>query len=78
MTIVIDRPNGITLFQLNAVRLAIKLEKLKFKHSGGSVRKRWALHFGLKSNAKHDVVIARIEEECAKIEAKGDLGIREV
>lgn len=75
MTIAIDRPNGISLFQLITVKSALKLEKLGMKHSRGSVRKMWALHFGLKASAKIDEVIARVEQEIETIKAKGDLGI---
>lgn len=53
--------DGIAIFQLLAVRGALRLEKLGMKSSGGSIRKGWALRLGLKANAKHDEVIAEIE-----------------
>lgn len=52
--------DGIAVFQLLAVRGALKLEKLGMKSRGGSIRKGWALRLGLKANAKHDEVIAEI------------------
>lgn len=78
MTIIIDRPNGISLFQLMAAMSAIKLEKLGLKHSRGSVRKHWALHCGLGANAKHDVVLAAMQKKVDELKQAGDLGIKQV
>lgn len=75
MSIIIDRPNGIDLFQLKVVRSALKLQALGMKHSRMNVRKVWAVHLGLKPNAKCEVVIAAIDKKIAEVEAKGDLGI---
>ena len=61
---------GVTVFQLLAVKGAIKLEKLGMKHSSGkSIRKMWALQLGLKANAKHDEVIAAIEKKLEEVRA---------
>ena len=76
--IVIDRPNGIALFQYKAQRSAIKLEKIGLKHSRGSVRKHVALMLGLKATAKCDVVIEALDVKIKELEALGDLGIREI
>lgn len=68
--VVINTPEGIRLYQLAAARGAIRLEKVGLKHSSGrSVRKHWALHLGLKANAKADVVLAKIQDEIDKIQA---------
>lgn len=58
----------IAIFQLLAVRGALKLEKAGLKSRGGSIRKGWALRLGLKPGAKHDEVIAEINRrvEAAK------------
>ena len=60
--------DDIAIFQLLAVKGALKLEKLGMKSRGGSIRKGWALRLGLKPGAKHDEVIAEIERrvEAAK------------
>lgn len=60
---------GVEVFQLLAAKSAIGLEKLGMKHSRGSVRKSWAIHLGLKQNAKHDVVIAAIEKKLEEVRA---------
>lgn len=61
--IVASGPVGTRIFQLLAVKSALNLEKIGLRHSRGSVRKAWALHYGLKPSAKCDVVIAKIEAE---------------
>ena len=67
---VIDTPDGIHLFKLLSARGAIRLEKLGMKHSSRrSVRKNWALHYGLKANAKADLVLEKIQAEIDKIKA---------
>ncbi len=79
MSIIIDRPNGIELFRLKAAISMIKLEKLGMKHSSGrSMKTFYARSLNLRPRAKHDEVIAAIENLIKEIEQKGDLGIREV
>lgn len=64
-------PVGTKIFQLLAVKSALKLESLGMKHSSGkSIRKMWALELGLKANAKYPEVIAKIEEKL--LELKND------
>lgn len=58
--IIVTGAADIARVQLIAVRGALKLEKLGMKSRGGSIRKGWAERLGLKSNAKHDEVIAEI------------------
>ena len=53
--------DDIAIFQLLAVKGALRLESLGMKSRGGSIRKGWALHLGLKPSAKHAEVIAEIE-----------------
>lgn len=60
---------GVEVFQLLAAKSAIKLESLGMKHSRGSVRKSWAIHLGLKQNAKHAEVIAAIEKKLEEVKA---------
>lgn len=43
-----NTPNQISYFQLASVKGMIKLEKAGMKSRGGSVRKIWAIHLGLK------------------------------
>ncbi len=74
---IIDRPNGIALYQLLVAKSAIGLEMKGLKHSRGSIRKMYALHYGMKPRAKGEDVIARIEQEIKKLEEAGDLGIRQ-
>lgn len=63
-------PGG--LFQMHAVRSALRLEKLGMKSRGGSIRKGWAIKLGLKPNAKIDEVIAAIDKRLEEIKAHGD------
>lgn len=58
----------IAIFQLLAVKDALKLEMAGLKSRGGGIRKGWALRLGLKPGAKHAEVIAEIERcvEAAK------------
>lgn len=51
----------IALFQLMAVKSALHLESLGMKHRGGSLRKVWARHLGLKPSIKHADLIAHIQ-----------------
>ena len=63
---------AVNLFQLIAVKSAIKLEALGMKHSSGrSVRKMWAVHLGLKPSAKADEVIAAIQSKIDAAHSKG-------
>lgn len=64
---VICTGNGVTLFQLLAVKSAIKLESVGLKHSGGSVRKRWAAQLGLKPRAPHADFITALEKKIAEL-----------
>lgn len=59
--------SGVRAFQLIAVKSAIKLEQLGLRRSSGSVRLRWARHFGMPGRPSHAAVIARIDEELAKL-----------
>jgi hypothetical protein len=52
--------NGITYFQLAAVKAALKLEKAGLKHSGGAIRPKWAKELGLKPRDSHDKLIAAL------------------
>lgn len=68
--VVVNTPDGIRFAQLLSVRGMIRLEKLGMKHScGRSVRKIWALHYGLKQNAKADLVLAKIQNDLDKLMA---------
>lgn len=76
---VVSGEQGPRLFQLHAVKGALKLEKLGMRHSKvGSVRKAWALHFGMKANSKIDDVIARVEQEIEKIKAEGNFTVEKI
>lgn len=68
---------AVSMFQLIAVKSAIKLEMLGMTHSGGSVRKRWAIHLGLKPTTKGDAVIAVIQAKIDEAHAKG-VGFRKI
>lgn len=64
-------PVGTKIFQLLAVKGALRLESLGMKHSSGrSLRKVWALEMGLKSNAKFPEILVKIEEKL--VELKND------
>lgn len=70
---VINTPQGIRIYQLLAVKSAIKLEKLGMRHScGRSVRKMWAVQMGLKPTAKADEVITAIQAEIDRIHTAPD------
>lgn len=58
---------GVNIFQLLAVRGALRLEKVGLRSRGGSIRKGWALRLGLPARATHDEVIARIESELTRL-----------
>lgn len=66
--VMVNTPAGIQMFQLLAVRGALRLEKLGMKHSRGSVRKMWAVHLGMKPTTKIDIVIAKVEEMIQALE----------
>lgn len=77
--IVIDKPNGISLFNIKTAMSAIRLEAMGMKHSSGrSVRKHWAEQLGLGARAKADVVLAEMQKKCDELIGAGNLGIREV
>lgn len=50
----------IPIAQMMTVRAAIKLEAVGLKHSGGSVRARWAATLGLKPRDSHDKYVAEL------------------
>lgn len=61
------------VYQLIAVKSALKLEKLGMRHSKlGSIRKPWALKLGLKANAKIDDVIAAVEKRLEEVSKAAD------
>lgn len=63
--------NGVTVFQLLAVKGALRLESIGLKHSSGrSLRKFWALQMGLKANAKVEQVLEAIEKKLAEVRAQ--------
>jgi len=67
MTIV-NTPDGIRFAQLLSVRGMIRLQAMGMRHSSGkNVRKIWALHYGMKPNAKAADVLARIEAELEEL-----------
>ena len=69
---------AVNLFQLIAVKSAIKLESLGMRHSSGkSVRKMWAVQMGLKPTAKAEVVIAAIQAKIDEAHSKG-VGFRKL
>lgn len=52
--------SDIPVAQMMVVRAAIKLEAKGMRHSGGSVRARWAARLGLKPRDSHDKYIAEL------------------
>lgn len=48
--------------QMLAVRSALKLESLGIKRDGVSIRKGWAVRFGLSANTKIPVLIEHINK----------------
>jgi hypothetical protein len=61
--LIADTNEKIEYFNLSRAKSAIKLESLGMKSRGGSLRKKFAIHFGLKSNASHEQVIEKIQEK---------------
>ena len=59
--------------QIIAQRGAVRLESLGMRHSGGNITPKLKKHYGMKRNATHADVIAKLNEELASIEA--ELGI---
>ena len=49
--------------RLLAARAAIRLEQAGLKHSQGSVKTRWAKHYGLHPRTKAETVLERINNE---------------
>ena len=72
MTIITD-PRKIRLFQLMCARSAVKLEIQGLRFRGGSVKAKWAKHFGLRATTSRQIVLARIEQEIDGLQA--ELGI---
>lgn len=61
---VLTEPWQIECARLASAKAAIKLEEYGMRHSRlGSLRKRWALHLGLKPNAKHQEVVDEIQKQ---------------
>jgi hypothetical protein len=58
---------GIDAFRLLSIKHQLKLEKLGLKSSGGALRPRLAVEFGLKPRDSHDKFIAKIEGMLAEI-----------
>lgn len=74
-----DGSGPMGLFQMMAVRSALRLEKLGMSHSKlGKIRKPWAIKMGLKPNAKIDEVIAKIDERIKWIEANGEFKVEQI
>lgn len=72
-----DGSGPMGLFQLMAVRGALRMEKLGMKHSKlGKIRKPWAIKLGLKANASYDEVIAEIERRLADIKENGEYEVK--
>lgn len=63
---------AIPYVQLAAVKGALKLESLGMKMRGGSLRKRWAVHLGLKPSTKYPELIAHIEKLMRDMLPKGN------
>lgn len=55
-------PDQIQAYQLRVVRRAIMLEQQGLKHSGGSVRARWAARLGLKTRDSHSKFIEALDK----------------
>lgn len=71
-----DGSGPMGLFQMHAVRSALRLEKLGMRHSKvGSIRKGWAIKLGLKPNAKIDEVIEAVDKRIEEIKATGDFKV---
>lgn len=74
-----DGSGPMGLFQMHAVRGALRLEKLGMKHSKlGKIRKPWAIKLGLKPNASYDEVIAKIDERIAWIKENGEYNVEQL
>lgn len=73
--IVIDKPNGISLFRLLSIRGRIKLEAMGLKGRGASTKSLVAAEFGLKPRDKPEKFLAAIDTKIAEVKAAGDLGI---
>ena len=72
-----DGSGPMGLFQMMAVRGALRMEKLGMKHSKlGKIRKPWAIKLGLKANASYDEVIAEIERRLADIKENGEYEVK--
>lgn len=66
---IITASRNIQVFRLLAVRRAIMLEAKGMKHSRGSVKAKWAKHFGMSRQATCEEVIKRIEQEFSNADA---------
>ena len=74
-----DGSGPMGLFQMMAVRSALRLEKLGMSHSKlGKIRKPWAIKMGLKPNVKIDEVIAKIDERIEWIKANGEFKVEQL
>ena len=65
---ILTTPNEIRYYQLAAVKGMIRMEAQGFKSRGGSVRKKWAIHLGLKSSASHEAVCRVLEAQMFQLE----------
>jgi hypothetical protein len=70
---ILETPDQIRAAQLLSARGAIKLEKLGMRHSRlgqNGLKRLWAKHYGLSPRAKHDEVLAKINEELNSLKEK--------
>jgi hypothetical protein len=62
--------DGITYYQLAAVKAALKLERVGLKHSSGrAIRPAWAKRLGLKSRDSYELYIETIDKKLSEMRA---------
>ena len=72
MSHVISTANDIALFRLASIRAQLRLESVGMKSSGGALRPRLAVEFGLKPRASHAKYLEVIDRKINLLAVKSE------
>jgi hypothetical protein len=63
-------PVAVRLYQLKAVHPMIRLEGKGLRFRGGSVKAKWAKHFGMRPRVDRDAVLAALDAAILELEGQ--------
>lgn len=67
---ILTTPDQISAFRLLSVRAQLKMEKVGLKSSGGAIRPRIAVEFGLSPRASYDAYVDAINKKLDELKEK--------